>query len=138
MSVSQPSWPRSNWSRKHATLIFVASIASAAIPVAKAQRAPQPSDVRRCDLVIRPDLETRRLHVTATLDIANPAWADIHLGPVNAMRAFEMLGGGTLLPIHWGTFDLSLHRWDEPAETLVTRAEKNGASTAGFALRPAP
>ena len=58
---------------------------------------------------------------------SNPAWADIHLGPVNAMRAFEMLGGGTFLPIHWGTFDLALHRWDEPAETLVTLAEKNAA-----------
>jgi L-ascorbate metabolism protein UlaG (beta-lactamase superfamily) len=57
---------------------------------------------------------------------SNPAWADIHLGPVNAMRAFEMLGGGTFLPIHWGTFDLALHRWDEPAETLVTLAEKSG------------
>ncbi len=58
---------------------------------------------------------------------SNPAWADIHLGPVNAMRAFEMLGLGTLLPIHWGTFDLALHRWDEPVETLVMLAEKNGA-----------
>ena len=58
---------------------------------------------------------------------SNPAWADIHLGPANAMRAFEMLGGGTFLPIHWGTFDLALHPWDEPAETLVTLAEKNGA-----------
>lgn len=58
---------------------------------------------------------------------SNPAWADIHLGPVNAMRAFDMLGGGTFLPIHWGTFDLALHPWDEPAETLVTLAEKNGA-----------
>ena len=58
---------------------------------------------------------------------SNPAWADIHLGPVNAIRAFEMLGGGTFLPIHWGTFDLALHRWNEPAETLVTLAERNGA-----------
>lgn len=58
---------------------------------------------------------------------SNPAWADIHLGPVNAMRAFEMLGGGTFLPVHWSTFDLALHRWDEPAETLVTLAEQNGA-----------
>ena len=58
---------------------------------------------------------------------SNPAWADIHLGPVNAMRAFEMLGGGTLLPIHWGTFDLALHAWDEPPETLLSLAEKTGA-----------
>ncbi|HVD62389.1 MAG TPA: MBL fold metallo-hydrolase [Gemmatimonadaceae bacterium] len=58
---------------------------------------------------------------------SNPAWADIHLGPVNAMRAFEMLGGGTLMPIHWGTFDLALHKWDEPVETLLGLAGKNGA-----------
>jgi L-ascorbate metabolism protein UlaG (beta-lactamase superfamily) len=49
----------------------------------------------------------------------NRAWGDIHLGPENALRAFEMLGGGTLLPVHWGTFDLALHAWDEPAETLL-------------------
>ena len=51
---------------------------------------------------------------------SHPAWANIHLGPANAMRAFEMLGGGTLLPIHWSTFDLALHKWDEPAETLLS------------------
>ena len=50
---------------------------------------------------------------------SHPAWANIHLGPRNALRAFEMLGGGTLLPIHWSTFDLALHKWDEPAETLL-------------------
>ena len=53
----------------------------------------------------------------------NRAWGDIHLGPENALRAFEMLGGGTMLPIHWGTFDLGLHPWDEPAEQLLALAE---------------
>jgi L-ascorbate metabolism protein UlaG (beta-lactamase superfamily) len=53
----------------------------------------------------------------------HPAWGDIHLGPANALRAFELLGKGTLLPVHWGTFDLGLHPWDEPAETLLTLAE---------------
>ncbi len=57
----------------------------------------------------------------------HPAWGDIHLGPENALRAFEMLGGGTLLPVHWGTFDLALHAWDEPAETLLKLAEPAGA-----------
>jgi hypothetical protein len=27
-----------------------------------------------------------------------------------------------LLPVHWGTFNLALHDWDEPAETLVKLA----------------
>jgi L-ascorbate metabolism protein UlaG (beta-lactamase superfamily) len=52
----------------------------------------------------------------------HPAWGTIHLGPENALTAFEMLGGGTLLPVHWGTFDLALHAWDEPAETLLSLA----------------
>ncbi len=55
------------------------------------------------------------------------AWGDIHLGPENALRAFDLLGGGTLLPVHWGTFDLALHAWDEPAETLLSLAEPAGA-----------
>ena len=57
---------------------------------------------------------------------SHPAWGDIHLGPMNAVKAFEMLGGGPLLPIHWGTFDLALHSWKEPAETLFGLAEKAG------------
>jgi L-ascorbate metabolism protein UlaG (beta-lactamase superfamily) len=57
----------------------------------------------------------------------HPSWGDIHLGPANALRAFELLGKGTLLPIHWGTFDLGLHAWDEPAETLLTLAGPAGA-----------
>lgn len=57
----------------------------------------------------------------------HPAWHAIHLGPANALRAFELLGGGTLLPVHWGTFDLGLHPWDEPAETLLGLAEASRA-----------
>ena len=52
----------------------------------------------------------------------HPAWANIHLGPVNALAAHAALGGGPLLPIHWGTFDLSTHRWDQPIETAWTHA----------------
>jgi L-ascorbate metabolism protein UlaG (beta-lactamase superfamily) len=49
----------------------------------------------------------------------HPAWGDIHLGPENALKALELLGGGALLPVHWGTFNLAIHAWDEPAETLL-------------------
>lgn len=51
------------------------------------------------------------------------AWGDIHLGPENALEAHRMLGGKTLLPVHWGTFDLALHQWSEPAETLASLAK---------------
>jgi L-ascorbate metabolism protein UlaG (beta-lactamase superfamily) len=53
----------------------------------------------------------------------HPAWGDIHLGPANALKAHALLGGGVLLPVHWGTFSLALHAWDEPAETLLVLAE---------------
>ena len=52
----------------------------------------------------------------------HPAWGNIHLGPENALAAHGLLGGGPLLPIHWGTFNLALHAWDEPVETLLRLA----------------
>jgi L-ascorbate metabolism protein UlaG (beta-lactamase superfamily) len=56
----------------------------------------------------------------------HPAWGDIHLGPANALTALEWLGGGCFLPVHWGTFDLALHTWDDPAEQLFELAPKRG------------
>jgi L-ascorbate metabolism protein UlaG (beta-lactamase superfamily) len=54
------------------------------------------------------------------------AWSDIHLGPANALTALDWLGGGCFLPVHWGTFDLALHAWDDPAEQLLTLAPQRG------------
>jgi L-ascorbate metabolism protein UlaG (beta-lactamase superfamily) len=56
----------------------------------------------------------------------HPAWGDIHLGPENALEALSLLGGGSLLPVHWGTFNLAMHAWDEPAETLIRLATTRG------------
>ncbi|MGH8707061.1 MAG: MBL fold metallo-hydrolase [Burkholderiales bacterium] len=56
----------------------------------------------------------------------HPAWGDVHLGPANAVRAYELLGGGAFLPVHWATFSLSTHDWDEPAETLFALAGRRG------------
>jgi L-ascorbate metabolism protein UlaG (beta-lactamase superfamily) len=49
----------------------------------------------------------------------HPAWGDIHLGPQNALTAAALLGGAPFLPVHWGTFNLAIHAWDQPAETLL-------------------
>jgi L-ascorbate metabolism protein UlaG (beta-lactamase superfamily) len=56
----------------------------------------------------------------------HPAWGTIHLGPASAIEAHRMLGGGLLLPIHWGTFNLAFHAWDEPAETLARLSAEQG------------
>jgi L-ascorbate metabolism protein UlaG (beta-lactamase superfamily) len=57
----------------------------------------------------------------------HPAWGDMHLGPENALKAHALLGGGPFLPIHWGTFALAMHAWDQPAEALLALGSASGA-----------
>jgi len=56
----------------------------------------------------------------------HPSWGDMHLGPENALKAHALLGGGAFLPVHWGTFSLAMHAWDQPAETLLALGPKAG------------
>lgn len=56
----------------------------------------------------------------------DPAWDHIHLGPANALEALALLGGGRFMPVHWGTFNLALHAWDWPPETVATLATERG------------
>jgi L-ascorbate metabolism protein UlaG (beta-lactamase superfamily) len=71
----------------------------------------------------------------------HPSWGDIHLGPENALKALQLLGGGAFLPVHWGTFSLALHDWDQPAETLLELGPKQGTQLLmprlGEAVEPA-
>jgi L-ascorbate metabolism protein UlaG (beta-lactamase superfamily) len=57
----------------------------------------------------------------------HPAWGDIHLGPEHALQALKLLGNGAFLPVHWGTFSLAMHAWDQPAETVLELGPKSGA-----------
>ncbi|MER5871968.1 MBL fold metallo-hydrolase [Streptomyces sp. NPDC002044] len=61
-------------------------------------------------------------------------WPDIHMTPEEGMRAhLDLQGGiphGTMLPIHWGTFNLAPHPWDEPGEGTVAAAGESGAAIA--------
>ncbi|MEO8124820.1 MAG: MBL fold metallo-hydrolase [Burkholderiales bacterium] len=71
----------------------------------------------------------------------HPSWGHIHLGPENALKAHALLGGGAFLPVHWGTFSLALHAWDEPAESLLALGPPRGARLVmprlGEAMEPA-
>ena len=49
----------------------------------------------------------------------NAAWGDMHLGPDNALKAAALLEAGSFLPVHWGTFRLAMHAWDQPVERLM-------------------
>ena len=55
-------------------------------------------------------------------------WPDIHLTPEQALDAHTRLRGKLLLPIHWGTFNLAFHDWNEPAERIVTAARTANAA----------
>jgi L-ascorbate metabolism protein UlaG (beta-lactamase superfamily) len=54
------------------------------------------------------------------------AWGDIHLGPKIALETLALLGDGPFLPVHWGTFSLAMHAWDEPPETLLELGTRAG------------
>lgn len=51
-------------------------------------------------------------------------WPDIHADPEQAVAAHRELGGRVMLAVHWATFNLGFHPWDEPAE----RARKAAAT----------
>jgi len=46
----------------------------------------------------------------------NDKWRDIHMKPEESVQAHLDLGGAAMIPIHWGSFNLSIHDWWEPIE----------------------
>jgi L-ascorbate metabolism protein UlaG (beta-lactamase superfamily) len=57
-------------------------------------------------------------------------WADLHIGPEQAIQARLALGSGLFIPVHWGTFDLAMHAWTEPVERVLAAAQKAGVRVA--------
>jgi L-ascorbate metabolism protein UlaG (beta-lactamase superfamily) len=61
-------------------------------------------------------------------------WADVHLGPEQAVRAHQLVKGQVFLPVHWGLFSLGFHGWTEPMERVLAAAKEHNISVA--VLRP--
>jgi L-ascorbate metabolism protein UlaG (beta-lactamase superfamily) len=57
-------------------------------------------------------------------------WADVHMGPEQAIWAHQLLNGKFFFPVHWGTFNLAMHSWVEPVERLIVAAERAGVRLA--------
>lgn len=57
-------------------------------------------------------------------------WADVHLGPEQAVLAHRLVRGDVMLPVHWGLFDLALHGWTEPIERVLVAAREAGVRVA--------
>ena len=58
----------------------------------------------------------------------NQQWADVHLGPEQALLAHKLVRGKVMMPVHWATFQLALHNWTEPAERVLAAAKHLGVS----------
>ena len=58
----------------------------------------------------------------------NPGWAQIHMMPEQSVQASIDVQAKVFFPIHWGKFDLAVHRWDEPIERATVAAKKLGVT----------
>jgi L-ascorbate metabolism protein UlaG (beta-lactamase superfamily) len=53
-------------------------------------------------------------------------WLDIHMSAEDAVRAHRELRAKRLFPVHWGTFNLAFHAWDEPIRRTLAAAAASG------------
>jgi L-ascorbate metabolism protein UlaG (beta-lactamase superfamily) len=55
-------------------------------------------------------------------------WPYVHMQPEETVQAHIDLRGRWLVPIHNGTFDLAMHRWQEPFERVMALALARGVA----------
>lgn len=55
-------------------------------------------------------------------------WQEIHMSPEEAVQTHQDVRGKLMLPIHWGTWNLGQHAWNEPAERAFAAARSAGLS----------
>ncbi|WP_434543359.1 MBL fold metallo-hydrolase [Halopseudomonas sabulinigri] len=60
----------------------------------------------------------------------NPRWQYVHMLPQQTLQAFLDLKGRWLYPIHNGTFDLSMHTWEDPFEQISRLAQEHAVALA--------
>jgi L-ascorbate metabolism protein UlaG (beta-lactamase superfamily) len=46
-------------------------------------------------------------------------WLDIHMDPEEAVKAHMAVKARRMLPVHWATFNLAFHAWDEPIKRAL-------------------
>lgn len=51
-------------------------------------------------------------------------WKSSHMTPEESVEAGKILNASVLLPIHWGTFSISNHGWDDPIIRFVKKVEE--------------
>ncbi|WP_280154744.1 MBL fold metallo-hydrolase [Piscinibacter sp. XHJ-5] len=54
------------------------------------------------------------------------SWVDIHMPPEQAVQVHRDVRGKRMFPVHWSTFNLAYHDWDEPIRRAVAEARRTG------------
>jgi len=54
------------------------------------------------------------------------AWADIHMPPEQSVHVLRDVRAKRMFPVHWSTFNLAYHDWDEPIRRAVAEARRTG------------
>lgn len=58
------------------------------------------------------------------------AWATTHMFPEQTVQAAIDAHAKWLIPVHWGTFSLANHAWDDPIIRVASAAETKGVNLA--------
>jgi L-ascorbate metabolism protein UlaG (beta-lactamase superfamily) len=56
------------------------------------------------------------------------AWHDIHMPAEQAVQASRDVRAKRMFPVHWSTFNLAYHAWDEPIRRTVAEAQRSGVA----------
>lgn len=54
------------------------------------------------------------------------AWTDIHMTPEQAVQVHRDVRAKRMFPVHWSTFNLAYHDWDEPIRRATAEAKRVG------------
>jgi L-ascorbate metabolism protein UlaG (beta-lactamase superfamily) len=54
------------------------------------------------------------------------SWVDIHMPPEQAVQVSRDVRARRMFPVHWSTFNLAYHDWDEPIRRAVAEANRAG------------
>lgn len=52
------------------------------------------------------------------------SWMDIHMDPEQAVQAHKAIQARRMLPVHWATFNMGFHDWDEPIKRTIRAANE--------------
>lgn len=58
------------------------------------------------------------------------SWESIHLLPKQGIQAVKDIHAKWTVPVHWGTFSISYHAWDDPIKQITTFAKQENLNVA--------